>query len=175
MGYRARCCATVLSACLCAALMLFSSFLMVQAFKNSGFYRQSKIIGLLVSRDSVGVRGLFEDSRNLDTMLKFTGALTSAYINFELIPVNEVDTFVVVLESLPENVVIEKFEYQRRNLIIEGSAANRSGYFEFLHNLREHEHFKNISEHSYLTTENSVHFELTCSIRYADGTRLNLS
>ena len=151
-------------ALLLAAIIFGSMHLLANTVKNSGVYRQSRVISLLISQDSVGLGGMVTDTRNLPTLLKFTGALTSAYIDFELIPLNEINTFAVVWESMPEGLEIERFRYRGHNLSIYGVAPTRASYREFVTALRGHNYFDSVSEQSYLTTDDTVRFELECAV-----------
>ena len=107
---------SVLTALLLAALMLLSTSWLADRVRQSTFYRQSRIVSSIVSLDSVGVMDIVSDRRNIDLLSKFAGAVASAYINFELIPIHEASTFAAVYESINSDVSIDSFSYRRRNL-----------------------------------------------------------
>ncbi len=153
-----------LTALLLAAALLLGGMLLSQQVLESDFYRTSKIIRLLTvdSDQSPGMLGMLTDSRNRDVLLKFTEAVANAYVNFELIPVNEAETFSAVYESLGSLVKIEEFRYHRRNLVIVGTAPDEAYYQEFLRRLRSKERFEAVTGHSYLTTDNVIRFEIEC-------------
>lgn len=136
---------------------------------GSEAYNKSRIISMIVSQDSVGIADIAGDKRNVDMMLKFVGALTSAYINFELIPVKEAGTFAAVFESAQGEggVEIEKFEYHRKNLTITGVSPEVEAYEEFLANLQETEYFESVTGHYYTTTDDRIRFELECASQTA--------
>lgn len=126
------------------AAILWGSALLSLEVKSSAVYRQSRVLTMLLSQEPVGIAGMLEDTRNIDMTVKFAGALTAAYINFELIPVNEAATFVAVFESLPEGVDIEGFEYHRKDLHITG-VADETGYDAFISNLRGRDYFSSVT------------------------------
>ena len=139
--------------------------LLAENVKSSSVYRQSRIVRLLLSQDSVSMRGLFSQRRNIAALLKFTGALTNATINFEMIPVGEASTFMAVLESLRDGIHIESFAYNRRNLTIYGGAKTPESYRAFLGALRETDYFHHVSERSCNVGQAAIRFELECMAR----------
>lgn len=152
----------VISGLALAAAVLLGTTFGANALLKSEIYSKSRLVTMIVSQDNVGIVELVQDSRNLDMMLKFVGALTSAYINFELIPVNEVGTFAAVFESVQGEVTIEKFEYHRKNLSIHGSTPTRQAYEDFVERLRDTEYFQQVTGHEYTAVDDSIQFELEC-------------
>ena len=69
--------------------IFYSTMILALKIVESSVYRQSKVVSMLVQQESIGITGLLEDTHGIEMLLKFAGALTSAYINFELIPLNE--------------------------------------------------------------------------------------
>lgn len=153
---------TAIAALLIAAI-IYSTMLLALEVVNSSIYRQSRIVSMLVQQDTVGITELLEDSRNIDMVIKFAGALTSAYINFELIPLGEASTFVAVFESLPKGVNIDGFEYRRKDLHIEGTAEDESGYEAFLTELTGQGHFASVTGSCYESTDGRRHFKIICA------------
>lgn len=150
-------------AVLLIAAVIYSTMLLALEIAGSSIYRQSRIVSMLVQQDTVGISGLLEDRRNLDMLIKFAGALTAAYINFELIPVGEAPTFAAVFESLPEGVNIDGFEYRRKDLRIDGVAAAKPNYEAFLAGLKGREHFASVSGRYYDSTDGMVRFQIICA------------
>lgn len=134
---------------------------------NSEIYGKSRLISRIVAQDSVGVVNIVADRRNIDMLLKFVGAITSAYIDFELIPLNEAGTFAVVFESAVDLVEIEKFSYHRKDLTIEGTAADEESYADFLQRLSESDYFENVAGHYYITTGDTIRFQIDCASKIA--------
>lgn len=153
---------TVFCALLAAGGVLLGTAFAANALRQSDLYGKSRMISMIVAQEQINITDMAGNKRNLDMMSKFIGALTSAYINFEMIPVGEAGTFAVVFETLPAGVTIENFEYHRKNLRIAGVAAAQQDYDSFLEGLREKEYFEGVSGHYYLTTENTIRFTLDC-------------
>lgn len=152
-----------IAALLLAAAILLGAVLAAQGVSGSSWYRQSKIIGSIVSQESFGVSELVSDRRHVDVLLKFVSAVANAYVSFELIPVNEGTTFAAVFESIGPVITVERFDYQRRDLIITGLSPDRSGYYEFLRRLRSKPAFSGVSGHYYITVDDEVRFEIQCT------------
>lgn len=144
---------------LIAAIIYSTTFLALKVV-NSSIYRQSRIVSMLVQQESFDVSGMLENTENIDLVLKFTGALASAYINFEMIPVGEVSTFVAVFESMNDDIEIESFEYHRKDLIINGSSRTKKSCDEFVSSLRGQNYFASVEASSYESTDGSVKFEI---------------
>lgn len=153
---------SVFLAFITAMAILLGTTVLADAFRSSQIYNKSRIIRMIVTQDQINITDMAGNKRNVDMMLKFVGALTSAYINFEMIPVGEVSTFVSVFESIPSDVTITKFEYHRKNLHITGMASNEESYTSFLQSLRDTEHFASVSGHFYLSTDNHIQFQMEC-------------
>lgn len=156
----------VLCALLIAACILLASSYGADQLRSSQVYSQSRLISMIFSQDEVNLTDLVADRQNIDMLVKFVGAATSAYINFELIPVNEASTFVAVFESATGLVQIDHFEYHRKNLTIAGTADTRESYGTFLTGLRNTEHFESVSGHYYVATDDTIRFEVECTARY---------
>lgn len=154
--------ASLVTAALIAALILLSTNVAADRFRSGDFYNKSRLISMIVSREEIGIADIAGNKRNVDMLLKFVGALTSAYIDFEMIPVGEVGTFAAVFESVPQDVVIDKFEYHRKNLTITGNALSPEAYEDFLETLRDTDYFESVSGHYYLSTGDTIRFELEC-------------
>lgn len=145
-----------------AGCVLLASTYAADRIRSSELYSKSRLISMIVTQGQVGIADVAGNKRNVDMMLKFVGALTSAYIDFELIPVGEVGTFAAVFESAPPEILIDKFEYHRKNLTITGSAPDQESYETFLHDLRETRRFEGVTGHYYLDTDDRIRFELEC-------------
>lgn len=153
----------IVSAVMVAVLVLFTGTVAANTVRQSEFYSKSRVISLIFSQDGIAVTDIAGNKRNVDMMLKFVGALTSAYINFELIPVNEAGTFAAVFRSVPPEVTIDKFEYHRKNLTITGTASALEEYERFLDSLQEDGYFESVTGHHYLTTDDQIRFTLACT------------
>ncbi|MGI6403792.1 MAG: hypothetical protein ACOX0K_06200 [Oscillospiraceae bacterium] len=153
-----------LTALLLAAALLLGGMLLSAQVLESNFYRKSQIIRLLTQdpQQSPGMVGMLTDSRNRAVLMKFAGAVANGYVNFELIPVNEAETFSAVYQSLGPVVEVEEFIYHRRNLVIVGTAPDEAYYRELLRRLRSKEHFEAVTGHYYLTTDDIIRFEIEC-------------
>ncbi len=153
-----------ITALLLAAALLLGGILLSTQILESNLYRKSKIIRMLIAEpdQSPGMVGMLTDSRNRGVLMKFAGAMANGYVNFELIPVNEAETFSAVYESMGSVVEIEEFIYHRRNLVIVGTAPDEAYYREFVRRLRSKEHFEAVSGHYYLTTDDVIRFEIEC-------------
>lgn len=149
-----------LTALLLAAAVLLGSTLLAHRVQRSELYRQSRIVRLLVSQDGVGVGAILQERANVQLLLKFAGAVTSAYINFDLIPVHEADTFSALFESLDPEITVDSFAYQGKSLTVDGSAETQQGYERFVENLRSRDYFASVSGDSYLSTDNAVKFRI---------------
>ena len=153
---------SILSALLMAAAVLIGATFGANQLLSSELYSKSRLISMIFSQDSVGIADIAGNKRNADMLLKFVGGLTSAYINFELIPVNEVGTFTAVFESAQTGVTIDKFEYHRKNLTISGVADTLTDYGVFLARLRDTEYFESVAGHYYTATDDTIRFALEC-------------
>lgn len=150
-----------------AALVLVSTMTAAEAVSNSKFFRQSKFVTTLLSSDSTSLTTIVTNPKTLDAFTKFLGAVTTAYINFEMIPVNEANTFIAVFESLNEAIEIESFTYHGKSLTITGTATGRTEYFRFYRALEATEHFASVNGHQYITVDDNVRFEIECAAEEA--------
>jgi len=162
MKSKTRFAADAVSAVLTAAIILLSTTLMAQQVAKSSIYRQSKFISMLVSQDELQVADLLKSAETVRFAAKFASAVTEAYISFELIPVYEVSTFMAVFEGMNESIAVDRFAYDRKDIIIYGEAADKDAYDDFLAALQETEHFSGISGRYYISTDNTVKFEAVC-------------
>lgn len=159
----------IIIAALTAALILYSTMFLARKAVDSQVYQQSRIVSMLVQQDTLDISDMLSDTRGVGMIVKFAGALTSAYINFELIPVNEAPTFMAVFESMPDDVSVSGFDYRRKDLIITGSAKTAAGYESFIKALRERDHFASVSGSGYDATDGSVRFEIVCASNSPDA------
>lgn len=150
---------TALALVLC---ILCGTILLSRQVESSTVYRQSLIIGSVFSQKSVGVGDVLKNSKNMEMLFKFAGAVTGAYINFELIPIYEADTFVAVFESANDNITVDAFTYHRKNLVIDGTAETGADYEAFAGALRDQGHFESVSGDHYTATDNTVKFKIVC-------------
>lgn len=141
-------------------IVIYSTMILALRVVNSSIYRQSRIVSMLVQQDSFDLTGMLENTENIDLVLKFTGALASAYINFEMIPVNEASTFVAVFESMNSDVEIESFDYLRKDLFINGTAQTERACDDFVSALRRQNHFASVEVSSYESIGGGVKFEI---------------
>jgi len=154
--------ASIISAVFLAVIILLSSVFAVQAIENSKIYMQSRFLSNVFSKDSGGLFATVTNPKRLDTTAKFIGAVTAAYIDFEMIPVNEASTFLAVIESINDSIDVEHFSYSGKNLTITGYAANRKDYFEFFDMLNSSEHFSLVTGQQYVTHNDVIRFEIEC-------------
>ncbi len=145
--------------------IIFSSTLLAIKAVNSTFYRQSRIVSMLVQQDPVNIKKIVFDPQNIEVVVKFAGALTKAYINFELIPLNEASTFVAIFESMNDNIDIKDLEYRRKDLIITGTAETQADYLRFLQTLRDRKYFKDAMGNVYKNTSDKFSFEVICQAK----------
>lgn len=153
----------IFTAVLAAALILFSTIFIARKAVDSQVYRQSRVVSMLVQQDSIDIKDMLSDTRGVGMIVKFAGALASAYINFELIPLNEAPTFMAVFDSLPKNVSVSGFEYHRKDLIVTGSAKTQADYENLVTALRERDYFLSVSGSAYDATDGTVRFKIVCA------------
>ena len=150
------------AAALCA-MIIFASVFSVQTLVNSRLYRQSKTVSMLVQQEPVEFSELLENNaRGISLFVKFAGALAAAYINFEFLPLNEASTFMVILESLPDDMEVSGFEYVGRDLQITGEAALESGPHDFVGALRQSEAFASVNYSCYEDVNGKTRFHVLC-------------
>ena len=150
---------------LTAAIALSGMFLSGQVLsgvRESALYRQSMIASSIFSEQDVGLGSLLTDAKARGTLLKFAGALADAYVSFELIPHNELDTFTAVFHSLVPAIEVESFAYRGKNLIIAGTSLDEAGYQEFLSQLRESGHFAEVRGDFQTSDDGVLRFEIEC-------------
>ncbi len=152
-----------------ALIVLLCSTLLAQQVAKTRFYQQSRFFTGLFRQDSVGVTEMFSQGKNMDLLLKFAGAVTTAYINFELIPVNEAKTFTAIFESVNDRITIQQFTYQRKDLSILGNAQDKEAYALFLEKLKQTEHFSSVSGHTYIALDDSIQFQILCASTAVNG------
>lgn len=157
---------TTLCAVVCAAAVLAGTTLLADGVSRSRLYRQSQVFRAIAAQDQLNLVSVVQDGELRSLLTHFIAAVTNAYVNFEMIPYNEGQTFVAVLQSMSGGVHIERIEYQRRNLRMEGEADTPETYQHFVEALRGTQHFQGVSGHSYLTVEDTVHFEIECASIY---------
>ena len=144
-----------------AAILLVTSLTAIWV-EQSRLYQQSRLLASLTGRDGVSMLSIITESEKRDVTAKFIGALMSAYINFELIPYNEIQTFAAVFESLGEGIRISNFEYRRHDLLIHGIADTRQNYEDFTRRLTDTGHFASISGHTRPIESGGFAFEIWC-------------
>jgi hypothetical protein len=151
---------------LSAALILLSTLLLAQQVAGSAFFRRSRFVTTVLSQDSMSLTGILSDPQKLSASVKFLGAVTAAYINFEMIPVNEARTFTVIFESLDSAVIIENFVYQGKTLIIAGETPDTQTLEDFRQDLTDQAYFTAVSLHQYTTVEDRIRFEMACDLYF---------
>jgi Tfp pilus assembly protein PilN len=152
------------SGLLVAALILLSTLLLAQRVVASTFFRQSRFVSAVLSQDSTSLTGILSDPQKLDASAKFLGAVTTAYLNFEMIPVNEARTFTAIFESLDSDIAIDNFTYQGKTLIIAGEAPDEKTLEAFRQDLEDQAYFTAVSLHQYTTVEDRIRFEMACGL-----------
>ena len=153
----------VFTAILLCAIIIFASVFCVQSLVNSRLYRQSKAVSMLVRQEPLEFPDLLENNaRGISLVVRFSGALAAAYINFEFIPLNEASTFMVILENLPDGVNISGFEYAGRDLRITGEAGEESDLNGFVDALEESGTFSSVNFNHYEAVNGNTRFEVLC-------------
>ena len=153
---------SALAAILAVTVILSVTATAAQAVLKSRIYHQSRIFSTIASQEQVDIIDVISGGETRNILVKFVAAVTNAYMNFEMIPYNEGQVFVTVFQSIPSNVHIEQFAYRRRNLIIKGISASKDDYNSLMRSLRNSEYFQNVTGHSYLAVDDTVHFEAEC-------------
>ena len=152
---------TLCALILAAAILLGTAFAAIWV-EQSRIYQQSRLLASLMGREDVHMLSIITDSEKRDVTAKFIGALTSAYINFELIPYNEAQTFAAVFQSLSEGIHISNFAYRRHDLLIYGSADTIQDYENFTRRLAGTGHFASIVGHTRPARDGGITFEIWC-------------
>lgn len=155
----------ILAGVLTALVLLIGANWAAHQLRASEVYHRSRIISTIVAREEVDFIDMAGSRRNADMMFKFIGALTSAYIDFELIPLGEVDTFVAVFRSMPSGAAVEKFAYHRKNLTITGSVSEMEEYSRMIRALRATDYFESVTGVCSRADDGELHFELQCVAR----------
>ena len=153
---------TVFTALFAAAAVLLGTLFLAGQAEKSRLYLQSRMLGVIAKQDQVKVVSLLTDAEKRGALTKFIGALTSAYINFELIPYNEGQTFAAVFQSLEDGVHVEQFEYKRRDFLIRGWALTPEAYDAFAFKLSQSAGFSSVTGHKYLAVDDTIRFEIWC-------------
>ena len=130
--------------------------------EHSRVYMQSQLLRSIAGEEGVNILSIVTSSEKRDVTAKFIAAITSAYINFELIPYNEVQTFTAVFMSLNEGVHIELFEYRRHDLVIRGNADSTENYDTFIKNLTDSGRFALVAGYVLSVENDTVTFEIWC-------------
>lgn len=144
-------------------IILFGTMFASDRVLNSTLFRQSRFATTILSEDSMSLVSIMEDPGKVDVFFKFIGAVTTAYINFEMIPVNEAKTFVVIFESLDNSISIESFVYHGKKLFVTGIAPSQSTCDAFRDELEKRRYFESVSIHQYTTVDDNIRFELVCT------------
>jgi hypothetical protein len=141
------------------AILLLTGFLAGE-LRQSGLYSGSRFLSVILSQDTMELRELVSDRENVETLLQFVGAVTAAYIDFELIPLGEADTFSVVFQSRPPGVRIDSFAYHGEDLSIFGTAPGGAEYDAFVRGLTDSAAFESVAGSCGEGGEDGVPFEI---------------
>lgn len=166
--------ATICFALLSAGLVLFGATFAAQQVLSSKLYTQSRLIRRIVQQEQIQLADMASNRRNLDLLLQFAGAVTSAYIDFELIPINEANTFAVIFDSLPGNIEITHFDYQRKDLIIEGISPDPESVEAFRAALEESAYFAQVNGEVQGSDTNNMPFRIECIAQSRTEEQANL-
>ena len=159
---RAKIISTAIALAIAAAIIVTTSFA-ASWVEHSRIYRQSRLLGAITGTEGVSILGIVTDPGKRDVTVKFIAALTSAYINFELIPYNEAQTFAAVFQSLSVGIYIDSFEYRRHDLMIRGFAGSMEDYNNFISSLAATQHFASVTGHANPILHGGISFEIWCS------------
>jgi hypothetical protein len=147
-----------------AASILLGTHLTAAWITNSRIYLNSMLLVSITDRDEgVSMFRVITDTEKRDMTARFIGALTNAYLRFELLPHTEAQTFAAVFQSLGEGIHISEFEYKRHDLLIRGNADTAEAYEAFLRQLSETGHFASVSGHTRPAYGGGVVFEIWCA------------
>jgi len=154
--------ADIIAALLISAAILPGAFFTAGRILDSRLIMQSRYARILLSQDdSYGITDMITNPKRYDAFLKFIGAVTAAYVNFEMIPLNEAKTFAVIFESMGGDIAIEDFEYQNNMLTITGTAPDVEAAGIFRDALRERGYFASVFMRRY-EAEDGAGFEIEC-------------
>ena len=131
------------TAILLAVAMLAGGAVLAEAFKKSNIYLRSAALCEIIMQEGAGLTGLLQSHEKRTAATKFAQAVATAYLDFEMIPYNEVSTFMAVFGSISNEIRLDSFEYRGRTLIISGS-AEPGAFRRFVTSL--HEKFADIKE-----------------------------
>jgi len=124
-----------------SAVILISSTAAAGFVEKSRLSQQSRILRAVIDAESVGLWEMIFDRQNLIMLTNFVVAVADAYIHFELIPLNEAETFAVIFDSLNDGTAVDGFEYSGRNLTIHGVSESERDFRDFLENLERKDYF----------------------------------
>jgi hypothetical protein len=150
----------ILSALAIAAAILLLTGMLADGLRRSELYARSRFVSVLLSQDTMELRELVADRENVETLIQFVGAVTAAYIDFELIPVGEAGTFAAVFQSRPPAVQIDRFAYHGTDLSIFGAAPSEAEYDKFVRLLAETNYFESVSGQHDEAAEGEISFEI---------------
>jgi len=153
-----------LAGLIAAALVMLSMDFAAAHVRRSRTFLQSRFAALLFSEGPLHISQVLTDQENISMFIHFLGAVTAAYINFDMIPVNEAQTFAVLFESRPGAVRIEDFAYQGKLLTIDGTAADERVAILFLQTLEERAYFRSLSGETRIMSDGVVRFEIVCAL-----------
>jgi Tfp pilus assembly protein PilN len=150
---------------LAAAMVLLATLFVAGEIIETRLVRQGRYAAVLLAEDSLTLTGVVSDPKKLDATLKFLGAVTAAYINFELIPVNEARTFTVIFEALDDAITVDRFVYRGKTLIITGHAPDAKTGEAFRRRLEAQDYLVTVDYHAYTTVSDNVRFQVTCGLQ----------
>ncbi|MCL2056890.1 MAG: PilN domain-containing protein [Oscillospiraceae bacterium] len=154
----------ILAGALAAALVLLSSAAVADIVKGTRLFRQGRFAAAVFSQQSMSLAGVAAEPEKLDAALKFLGAVTAAYINFEMIPVGEARTFAAVFQSLESGIAVEQFSYKGKTLEITGISPDNATSERFRRNLERQGYLLSVSYHAYVTVDDDVRFSIECAL-----------
>jgi len=155
----------LLSGIIAASIILTSATAAAGLLKNTRLFRQGRFAAALFSEETMSLAGVLSEPKKLDATLKFFGAVTAAYINFEMIPVGEARTFIAVFESLESDIEIDKFTYRGKTLEITGRAPDAATAETFRDNLENYGNLIPVNFHTYTTVDDAVRFNMECFLQ----------
>ena len=148
-------------ALLLAMAILLGTWFSAEKLKQSAIYTQGRLFGNIMTQNSAELLPMLQSREKREAAVKFIEAVTTAYLDFELIPYNESDTLSLILGSLDTEIHIKSFEYRRRDLIIIGLADTPEDYWRFIERLSKTERFSDISG-EYAGKGEGVAFTIEC-------------
>ncbi|MDL2234205.1 hypothetical protein LJC63_11600 [Ruminococcaceae bacterium OttesenSCG-928-L11] len=154
---------SLIAAMLAALLILLGTGGLAKRAAESTLLMQSRFARTVLAQDSMNPIRMVTEPQKLNVLLKFIGAVTTAYINFEMIPVNEAQTFVVLFESAGDDIAIESFAYHGKKLLVTGTAPTAEACERFRDALEDKRYFSSVALHQYTTTDDEIRFEMECA------------